>query len=65
MSSFAVTECSSLLSVSYSVYHENPPKDRPKLWRSGFDDGQELIFNVLVADRLRACMVPVPVVYAP
>ena len=65
MSSFAVTECSSLLSVSYSVYHENPPKDRPKLWRSGYDDGQELVFNVLVADRLRTCQVPVPVVDTP
>jgi len=65
MSSFAVDECSSLLSISYSVYHKNPPKDRPSRWRSGYDDGQELVFNVLVADRLRTCQVPVPVVDTP
>jgi hypothetical protein len=65
MSSFSVTDCSSLLSVSYSVYHDNPPKDRPSRWREGYDDGQELVFYVLVADRLRACTVPVPVVATP
>ncbi len=65
MSSFSVSECSSLLSVSYSVYHENPPKDQPSRWRDGYDDGQELVFNVLVADRLRACTVPVPMVTTP
>jgi hypothetical protein len=62
MSSFSITDCSSLLSVSYSVYHETAPKDRSSRWRNGYDDGQELVFHVLVADRLRACRVPVPLV---
>jgi hypothetical protein len=65
MGSFSVSECSSLLSVSYNVYHDNPPKDRPSRWRDGYDDGQELVFNLLVADRLRACTVPVPLVESP
>lgn len=65
MSSFATTECSSLLNASFSVHHKNAPKGRPKRWREGYDDGQELVFNVLLADRLRACTVPVPLVTTP
>jgi len=65
MSSFATTNCSSLLSASFSVHHKSAPKDRAKRWREGYDDGQELVFNVLLADRLRACVVPVPVVTTP
>jgi hypothetical protein len=62
MSSFTTTDCSSLLNASYSYHHKNAPKDRVKRWREGYDDGQELVFNVLLADRLRACTVPVPLV---
>jgi hypothetical protein len=65
MSSFASTECSSLLSASYTVHRTKAPKDRDKRWREGYDDGQELVFNVLVADRLRSCTVPVPLVSTP
>jgi hypothetical protein len=65
MSSFATTDCSSLLNASFSVHHKNAPKDRAKRWREGYDDGQELVFNVLLADRLRTCVVPVPLVTTP
>jgi hypothetical protein len=65
MSSFSTTDCSSLLSASYTVHHKSAPKDRAKRWREGYDDGQELVFNVLLADRLRACVVPVPLVPTP
>ncbi len=60
MSSFSTTNCSSLLSASFSFHDTSPPKDRPKRWRDGWEDGQELVFNVLLAERLQACRVPVP-----
>jgi phosphate-selective porin len=60
MSSFSTTDCSLLLGASFTYQHRSAPKDKPGRWRDGWDDGQELIFNVLVADRLQACTVPVP-----
>ena len=65
MSSLTLSDCSSLLGASYTVYHKNAPKDRPRRWRAGWDDGQALVYNVLVANRLQACFVPVPPVLAP
>jgi hypothetical protein len=60
MSSFYTTDCTALLSASSTTYRKSPPSDRTKSWRDGWDDGQELVLNVLLADRLRACRVPVP-----
>lgn len=60
MSSFSTTECSLLLATVFSSHDTNAPKDKPKRWRDGWRDGQELIFNVLLADRLQACLVAVP-----
>ncbi len=65
MSDLSVTTCSSLLSASFSTYRGRAPKDHPDRWRDGYDDGQELVFNVLVAERLGACRVPVPLVDGP
>ena len=65
MSPLTLSDCSSLLSASFTVYHKNAPKERPKGWRDGWDDGQELVFNVLIANRLQGCFVPVPPVQAP
>jgi hypothetical protein len=65
MSPLTLSDCSSLLGASFTVYHKNAPKERPKRWRDGWDDGQELIFNVLIANRLQGCFVPVPLVLAP
>jgi hypothetical protein len=60
MRSFSTTECSLLLAAAFSSYDTNAPKDKPKRWREGWRDGQELIFDVLLADRLQACLVAVP-----
>ncbi len=65
MSDFAVSDCGSLLRASVSTYRKQAPADQPKRWQSGWDDGQRLIFNVLLADRLRGCTVPVPAVPPP
>lgn len=60
MSSFSTTDCSSLLSTSLAFHDSSPPKDKSKRWRDGWHQGQELIFNVLLAERLQACRVQVP-----
>jgi len=65
MSSLTLSDCSSLLGASYAVYHKNAPKDRPRRWRDGWNDGQELVFSVLTANRLQGCFVPVPPVLTP
>jgi hypothetical protein len=60
MSSFSTTDCSSLLSTSISFHDSSAPKGTSKRWRDGWEDGQELVFSVLLAERLQACMVPLP-----
>lgn len=65
MSSLTLSDCSSLLGASYTAYHRNAAKDQPRRWRDGWDDGQELVFFVLVANRLQGCFVPVPPIAAP
>jgi len=60
MSSFSTTDCSSLLSTSFAYHDWSPPQNKPKRCRDGWQDGQELIFNILLAERLEACRVQVP-----
>lgn len=60
MGGFTVTSCDSLLSVSFTSYRKSAPADRSRNWKDGWIDGQKLVFHVLVADRLRSCLVPVP-----
>ena len=61
MGGFSVTNCASLLSVSFTSYRKSAPADTSRSWKDGWDDGQKLVFHVLLADRLRSCLVPVPV----
>jgi len=65
MADFSVTSCSSLLSASFTTYHKNPPADSARAFKDGWDDGQKLVFHVLLADRLHSCLVPVPVIASP
>jgi len=65
MVGFSVTSCDSLLNASLTTYRENPPADQTRAFKDGWHDGQKLVFNILVADRLRSCMVPVPVMTPP
>ena len=60
MGGFSVTSCDSLLSVSFTSYRKNAPADKSRGWKDGWNDGQQLVFHVLLADRLRSCLVPVP-----
>ncbi len=65
MSEFSVTSCDLLLSASLASYRKRAPKDRSRSFEDGWDDGQKLVFHVLVAERLRSCLVPVPPEPAP
>ncbi len=60
MSNFTVATCSTLLNASFSSYRDRAPGDRSQNWEDGWKDGQRLVFHILLADRLRACFVPVP-----
>jgi hypothetical protein len=60
MKDWSVTDCGTLVIANLSTYDKNPPGDAEARWRAGFEDGQELIFNVLLAERLGGCRVPVP-----
>ena len=60
MGSFSVTSCDSLLSLSFTGYRKSAPSDVSRDWKNGWEDGQKLVFHVLLADRLRSCLVRVP-----
>jgi hypothetical protein len=60
MGEFSVTNCDSLLSVSFTSYRKGASSDKSRTWKDGWNDGQKLVFHVLLADRLRSCLVPVP-----
>ena len=60
MGEFSVTSCDTLLSLSFSNYRKRASSGQSKSWKDGWNDGQKLVFHVLLADRLRSCLVPVP-----
>lgn len=60
MGMFSVTNCDSLLSASFTSYRKSASTDRSRSWKAGWNDGQQLVFHILLADRLRSCLVPIP-----
>lgn len=60
--SWSASTCDTLVSASFGSFERQPPRERKddRAWCQGFRDGQELTFNLLLADRLRGCFVPVP-----
>lgn len=60
MDEFSVTNCDSLLSLSFTTYRKSASSEKSRAWKDGWNDGQKLVFHVLLADRLRSCLVPVP-----
>jgi hypothetical protein len=65
MKDLTLTDCTTLITAAPSGYRRSPPSGRSDRWREGWGDGQDLIFNLLVAERLNACSVPVPEVSSP
>ncbi len=61
MRTWRESDCSRLLSTSFQNKRDNPPSGKlSSSWKDGYSDGQELIFNLLIAERLQGCFVPVP-----
>ncbi|MCP4901888.1 MAG: hypothetical protein GY906_33405 [bacterium] len=65
-SQLAYSDCDDLLEMSFDWKKRSVPSDHDgnssaeRRWQDGWSDGQELVFSVILADRLRGCMVPVP-----
>ena len=60
MSDLTVTNCDSLVNLSFTSYRKNADSEKSRGWKDGWNDGQKIVFHVLLADRLRSCLVPVP-----
>lgn len=58
-------DCADLIDASFYSWDENPPSDMNATWKRGFDDGQRLVFHLIVLRELRHCYVPVPDAPAP
>jgi hypothetical protein len=60
--SWSERSCDTLVSVTFGGAERQPPREKggDRAWCQGYRDGQELTFNLLLADRLRGCFVPVP-----
>ena len=60
MRSWWERDCDDLIIAEFRSERDRPPSDRSSAWDAGWDDGQELVFNVVLAERLEGCYVPVP-----
>jgi len=66
MRSWWESSCSTLVGTNFSWVKKGTPRGHSggstseKRWREGWSDGQELVFNLALADRLRGCYVQVP-----
>jgi hypothetical protein len=61
MRSWYEDDCPDLVNIRFSSVSRSPSRaDRGHQYKDGFSDGQELTFNLLLADRLGRCYVPVP-----
>jgi hypothetical protein len=60
------SDCDRLIEARFDREEKDAPSDRrggsdeQRHWRDGFRDGQELAFNLVLADRLGECYVPIP-----
>jgi len=59
MRHWSENDCEDLLSVRFESLCDRPDRDGRE-YRDGFRDGQELSFNLLLADRLQGCFLPPP-----
>ncbi len=60
MKFWSENDCGRLMSASFGSISKSPPKDSNRRYKPGYRDGQELIFNLILAKRLEGCYVPVP-----
>lgn len=61
-------DCGSLIDRVFEHVRQGVPEehrtdsDEDAEWRKGFEDGQRLLYNIVVLERLETCYVPVPAV---
>lgn len=55
-----IDDCERLIDASFSSFKKRPPSDKKAKWKRGFEDGQNLVFNLYLLRELRHCFVPVP-----
>ena len=60
MRSVTLGDCGVLVTARVSTYDRNPPSDQSSRWKDGYRDGQRLLFDLMLAERLKHCQVPVP-----
>ncbi len=60
MKFWSENDCDRLIAASFGRISKSPPKDSNRRYKPGYRDGQELIFNLILAKRLEGCYVPVP-----
>ncbi len=60
MKFWSENDCDRLISARFSSNSDRPPKGSNRRYKPGYRDGQELIFNLILAKRLEGCYVPVP-----
>jgi hypothetical protein len=59
MHSWREHDCEDLINIRFSSVSKRAGRDG-KDYRNGFSDGQELEFNLILADRLQGCFIPPP-----
>jgi hypothetical protein len=66
MNRWEAKECSRLISRGFDAVRKKAPEDRradtPEdgQWRKGYEDGQRLVYSIVLLERLEGCYVPVP-----
>ena len=60
MKFWSENNCDQLISARFSSHSDSPPRGKEKGYKQGFREGQELVFNLILAKRLQGCYVPVP-----
>jgi hypothetical protein len=66
MNRWEAKECAQLMSRGFDAVRKKAPEDRRAdtepdgRWRKGYDDGQRLVYSIVLLERLEGCYVPVP-----
>jgi hypothetical protein len=66
MNRWETAECSKLMAHGFDSVRKKAPEDRRAdtdedgNWRKGYEDGQRLVYSIVLLERLEGCYVPVP-----
>ncbi len=66
MNRWETRECGKLMARGFDAVRKQAPEDRRAdtaedgRWRRGYEDGQRLVYSIVLLERLEGCYVPVP-----